>query len=72
MHQQGSVMTSAILYVELFPKELRHRAAGAVMMSWSAGIVLTSTIGYLCRDISWRYMQLVLALITCHALFDWK
>jgi predicted MFS family arabinose efflux permease len=57
MYQQGSAMTSTILYVELLPKELRHRAGGAAMMSWSAGIVLTSTIGYLCRDISWRYMQ---------------
>ena len=70
--QGGSVMTSVILYVELLPKELRHRTEGAAMMSWSAGLVLTSTIGYLCRDISWRYMQLILALITCHALFDWK
>ena len=64
-------MTCTILYVELLPKELRHRTEGAAMMSWSVGLVLTSTIGYLCRDISWRYMQLVLALITCHALFDW-
>jgi hypothetical protein len=33
MYQQGSVMTSVILYVELLPKELRHRTEGAAMMS---------------------------------------
>jgi MFS family permease len=64
-------MTSTILYIELLPKEHRHIAEGLNAAAWSTGLVLTSIIGYLCRHLSWRYMQLILALITCHALFDW-
>ncbi|XP_076103427.1 solute carrier family 22 member 6-A-like isoform X2 [Mytilus galloprovincialis] len=69
--QGGSLMTCTILYIELLPKELRHRAEGANITAWTTGLVLTSVIGYLCRDLTWRYMQLILAIITCHTLFDW-
>ena len=68
---QGSVMTCSILYIELMTTDLRHRAEGVALTAWTTGLVLTSLIGYLCRNLSWRYMQLVLALISCHTLFDW-
>lgn len=64
-------MTNTIMYIEIMPKELRHRAEGLMLTVWTTGLVLTTMIGYLCRNMSWRYMQLILSLLTCHTLFDW-
>ncbi|XP_076103335.1 solute carrier family 22 member 6-A-like [Mytilus galloprovincialis] len=69
--QGGSVMTNTIMYIEIMPKELRHRSEGLMLTAWTTGLVLTTMIGYLCRNMSWRYMQLILSLLTCHTLFDW-
>lgn len=69
--QGGSVMTCTVLFIELLPKEVRHRENALGSTAWTTGIVLTTFIGYLCRNLSWRYMQLILALMTVNTLIDW-
>ncbi|XP_071168354.1 solute carrier family 22 member 6-A-like [Mytilus edulis] len=69
--QGGSVMTVCTLCIEILPTEFRHRGEGLAFLAWTVGIWFTSVIGYFCRNLPWRYFQMILGLLSWHVIFDW-
>jgi hypothetical protein len=64
-------MTGTTMCVELLPIEFRHRGEGLAFLAWTTGIVLTSVIGYICKELPWRYFQMILGLLSWHVIIDW-
>ena len=72
MHvSQGIICTGATLIIELFPKEIRAYFKVCTFFTWSGGIMVLSLIGYLFRDINWRYMQIGLVIFSAYSLVEW-
>ncbi|XP_069138043.1 organic anion transporter 3-like [Argopecten irradians] len=69
--QQGSGLTMAILSLELLPLKARYIGECLGLAFWTTGINLLSPMGYLFRNLSWRYLQMALALFSCYSLVEY-
>ena len=68
---QGVGLTNAIMMLEMFPKEIRGYMEVMGLTFWTTGIALITPVGYLFRNISWRYMQVALACCSAWSLVHW-
>ena len=68
---QGIVTTGTTLIIELFPKEIRAYFEVCGVFTWSGGVMSLALIGYLFRDINWRYMQIALVIFSAYSLIEW-
>ncbi|KAK3798808.1 hypothetical protein RRG08_040639 [Elysia crispata] len=69
--QQGVNLTSWILMIELIPTLKREWPPRVSNFVWPSGLLLLGLICYLCREMSWRHTELVLASISCYSLLQW-
>ncbi|XP_060085901.1 organic cation transporter protein-like [Ylistrum balloti] len=69
--QQGSGLTMAILSLELLPLKERYIGECLGLVFWTTGINLLSPMGYFFRNLSWRYLQMALALFSCYSLVEY-
>ncbi|XP_033751011.1 solute carrier family 22 member 5-like [Pecten maximus] len=69
--QQGSGLTMAILSLEILPLKARYIGECLGLVFWTTGVNLLSPIGYLFRNLSWRYLQMTLALFSCYSLVEY-
>ncbi|KAK3095958.1 hypothetical protein FSP39_021306 [Pinctada imbricata] len=67
--QQGLGLSTAIIHVEIFPMEWRGFLGFTGSVNWSLCVCSLALFGYLMRNLSWRYLQLALSLVSFHALF---
>ncbi|RUS76633.1 hypothetical protein EGW08_015609 [Elysia chlorotica] len=70
LFQQGHALTSAIMLVELLPTEKRALPSQVGCLVWPSGLLLLGLVCWLCRDLSWRTTQLVLAAASCYSLLQ--
>ncbi|KAK3764942.1 hypothetical protein RRG08_045744 [Elysia crispata] len=70
--QQGIGLSSTIMLLELIPTERRALAIQASSLVWPIGLLVQVYVCYLCKDLSWRYIQLVLAGISCYSLIQFR
>ncbi|GFR96992.1 solute carrier family 22 member 6 [Elysia marginata] len=68
--QQGVNLTSWILMIELIPALKREWPPRVSNFVWPSGLLLLGLICYLCREMSWRHTQLVLAAFSWYSLTD--
>ncbi|RUS76632.1 hypothetical protein EGW08_015608 [Elysia chlorotica] len=69
--QQGVNLTSWILMIELIPTLKRDWPSRVSNFVWPSGLLLLGLVCFLCRDLSWRYTELVLASFSCYSLIQW-
>ncbi|XP_060085889.1 organic cation transporter protein-like [Ylistrum balloti] len=69
--QQGSGLTLSILTLEMLPLESRYLAEILNQIVWTTGIIVLAPLGYFFRDMSWRYLQMALALFSCYSLVEY-
>lgn len=69
--QQGIGLTLAIINLELFPKEIRGYMEVMGLVFWTTGIALITPLGYIFKDVSWRYLQITLACLSAWSLTHW-
>ncbi|XP_052696616.1 organic cation transporter protein-like [Crassostrea angulata] len=69
--QQGMVMSDAVLTLELFPEKTRFYAEAIGLFCWTTSLVMMAPIGYLMRDYSWRYLQIVLTGFSLFSLIQY-
>ncbi|RUS76631.1 hypothetical protein EGW08_015607 [Elysia chlorotica] len=69
--QQGTALTSWILMLELLPTSKREWPSRVGVFVWPSGLLLLGLVCFLCRDLSWRYTELVLASFSCYSLIQW-
>ncbi|XP_065945028.1 solute carrier family 22 member 6-A isoform X2 [Magallana gigas] len=69
--QQGMVMSDAVLTLELFPEKTRFYAEAIGLFCWTTSLVIMAPIGYLMRDYSWRYLQIVLTGFSLFSLIQY-
>ncbi|GFR97006.1 organic cation transporter-like protein [Elysia marginata] len=68
---QGTGLTSAIMLAELLPTERRAFPSQVGCLVWPSGLLCLGIICYLCRELSWRTTELVLAVFSCYSLLQW-
>ncbi|OWF49592.1 organic cation transporter protein-like [Mizuhopecten yessoensis] len=66
--QQGMGLAMSIMTLEIVPQEHRGAVGALGQFAWTAFVVILAGIGYFMRNLSWRYIQLVTALASFHAL----
>ncbi|XP_021368562.1 solute carrier family 22 member 8-like [Mizuhopecten yessoensis] len=69
--QQGSGLTMAILSLEILPLKARYIGECLGLVFWTTGVNLLSPLGYLFKNLSWRYLQMTLALFSCYSLVEY-
>ncbi|KAL5004747.1 hypothetical protein ScPMuIL_018203, partial [Solemya velum] len=67
----GFGLTASILSLELFPRQNRGRFYSCGLFFWTTGCLLVVPISYLCKNISWRYLQLALTLVSTYSLIKY-
>ncbi|KAK3095623.1 hypothetical protein FSP39_016786 [Pinctada imbricata] len=67
--QQGLGLSTAIMCMEMMPMEWRGFIGFIGSLNWSLCICSLAFFGYVMRNYSWRYLQIVLSLVSFHALF---
>ncbi|KAK3798813.1 hypothetical protein RRG08_040642 [Elysia crispata] len=68
--QQGTGITSAIMLVELLPTEKRAFPSQVGCMVWPSGLLLLGLICYLCQEMSWKNIELILSAFSCYSLLQ--
>ncbi|KAJ8304439.1 hypothetical protein KUTeg_018022, partial [Tegillarca granosa] len=58
----GLGLTSAILMIEMLPMQSRYIPECLGLTTWTTGVCLVAVFGYFMRNLSWRYMQIALAI----------
>ncbi|XP_062590703.1 organic cation/carnitine transporter 2-like [Saccostrea cucullata] len=66
--QQGVQMAQGSLIIEMFPAEFRATTTLIGALMWAVSVASLSLFGYLLRDQSWRYLQLLVGLIGIHCI----
>ncbi|XP_021349842.1 solute carrier family 22 member 6-A-like, partial [Mizuhopecten yessoensis] len=69
--QQGLAMTRPAMMLELFPKEVRYLTEVAALFAWTTSAVVMTPIVYFLRDLSWRYLYLVLTLTSAYSVLGY-
>lgn len=69
--QQGVNLTSWILMIELIPTLKREWPPRVSNFVWPSGLLLLGLICFLCREMSWRHTELILAAISLYSLIQW-
>ncbi|KAJ8316721.1 hypothetical protein KUTeg_005727, partial [Tegillarca granosa] len=59
----GLGLTSAILMIEMLPMQSRYIPECLGLTTWTTGVCLVAVFGYFMRNLSWRYMQIALAMV---------
>jgi hypothetical protein len=59
------------MLVELFPKESRGTIGAIMNIFWTISLISLAAFGYGMRNISWRYLQLGFALMSCHSILGY-
>ncbi|XP_071176687.1 organic cation transporter protein-like [Mytilus edulis] len=67
--QQGYGLTMYIGIMEQVSKENRGMVSALASLSWSLNVIGVAGIGYLMRNINWRYVQMASGLVGFHSLF---
>ncbi|OWF47532.1 organic cation transporter protein-like isoform X1 [Mizuhopecten yessoensis] len=65
---QGMAMARAVMTVEILPEESRFMAEVLGCTVWTIGLCVIAPLAYIMRDLSWRYLYLVLSLTSVHCL----
>ncbi|KAL5004945.1 hypothetical protein ScPMuIL_018401 [Solemya velum] len=68
MSQQGVVLTSTILNIERFPKEVRGLVEPFNLLSWATGCMLIPLVAFIFKNFSWRYTQFVLSVWSIYSI----
>ncbi|GFN75016.1 organic cation transporter protein [Plakobranchus ocellatus] len=69
--QQGVGLISCLMLIELIPTEKRALPTQVGCIFWPFSLLLLGFVCYLCRDLSWRHTELVLAAISVYSLVQW-
>ncbi|KAL5004603.1 hypothetical protein ScPMuIL_018059 [Solemya velum] len=69
--QQGVVLTTTILNLERFPMEARGYMHPLGEIGWTTGGMLIPLISYILRNVSWRYIQIVLSVWSAYSLVQY-
>ncbi|GFR87291.1 solute carrier family 22 member 6-A [Elysia marginata] len=67
----GIVVVSGIMLIELIPTQRRAWAIHTSIAVWTLSLLVLVLVGYLCREMTWRSMQLVLAAFSCLSLVQY-
>ncbi|CAH1789514.1 unnamed protein product, partial [Owenia fusiformis] len=68
--QQGTLLSGSILMLELFPSELRTIGGTVASGAWGLAMASLALLAYVIRN--WRYLQLVISLVSLLVLpFFW-
>ncbi|XP_067665107.1 organic cation transporter protein-like [Haliotis asinina] len=66
--QQGTDLTIATMILEWAPTEKRFKAGTIGSCLWGIALVTLAPLAYLLRNVSWRYLQLAVALTATYSL----
>ncbi|XP_021359364.1 organic cation transporter protein-like isoform X2 [Mizuhopecten yessoensis] len=66
--RKGMAMARAVMTVEILPEESRFMAEVLGCTVWTIGLCVIAPLAYIMRDLSWRYLYLVLSLTSVHCL----
>ncbi|KAK3094450.1 hypothetical protein FSP39_001873 [Pinctada imbricata] len=67
--QQGLGLSTAITLIEMFPVEWRGFLGLPGALNWTFCVCTLALFAYIMKSLSWRYLQIVLSLVSIHALF---
>uniref|UniRef100_K1QR91 Solute carrier family 22 member 6-A n=1 Tax=Magallana gigas TaxID=29159 RepID=K1QR91_MAGGI len=70
MTVEGLLLSSVTLCVETLPMEWRFVAEVTGVVSWTTGIVMLTPLSYIMQTFSWRYLELLLALLSVYSLVE--
>ncbi|XP_052696620.1 solute carrier family 22 member 21-like isoform X3 [Crassostrea angulata] len=68
---EGLLLSSVTLCVETLPMEWRFVAEVTGVVSWTTGIVMLTPLSYIMQTFSWRYLELLLALLSVYSLVEY-
>lgn len=68
---KGVSIALSTMLVELFPKESRGTIGAIMNIFWTISLISLAAFGYGMRNISWRYLQLGLALMSCYSILGY-
>ncbi|XP_048734857.2 organic cation transporter protein-like [Ostrea edulis] len=68
---EGLLLSSVTQYVETLPEEWRFCAEVMGLVWWTTGIVLLTPLALLMQNYSWRYLQLLLSLLSVYSLAEY-
>uniref|UniRef100_A0A8W8IAR6 Uncharacterized protein n=1 Tax=Magallana gigas TaxID=29159 RepID=A0A8W8IAR6_MAGGI len=68
---EGFLLSSVTLCVETVPMEYRFLAEVAGITAWTTGLVMLTPLAYIMKAFSWRYLQLLLALLSVYSLVEY-
>eukprot|EP00105_Crassostrea_gigas_P043664 XP_019927812.1 PREDICTED: organic cation transporter protein-like [Crassostrea gigas] len=71
MAVEGFLLSSVTLCVETVPMEYRFLAEVAGITAWTTGLVMLTPLAYIMKAFSWRYLQLLLALLSVYSLVEY-
>ncbi|XP_071100668.1 solute carrier family 22 member 3-like [Haliotis cracherodii] len=66
--QQGTDLTIATMIIEWVPTNKRFKAGSVGSCLWGLSLVTLAPLAYLLRNVSWRYLQLTVALTAAYSL----
>ncbi|XP_033730386.1 solute carrier family 22 member 6-A-like, partial [Pecten maximus] len=69
--QQGLAMVMPAMMLELFPAEVRYMVEVASLTTWTSSMVVVTPVAYFLKDVSWRYLYLVLTLTSAFSIFGY-
>ncbi|XP_021340008.1 solute carrier family 22 member 6-A-like [Mizuhopecten yessoensis] len=69
--QQGMAMVRPAMMLEMFPEEVRYLTEVAGLASWTTSAVVMTPVVYFLRDLSWRYLYLVLTLSSAYSVLGY-
>ncbi|XP_048734855.2 organic cation transporter protein-like isoform X2 [Ostrea edulis] len=68
---EGLMLSSITMYVETLPEEWRFCSEVMGLVWWTTGIVLLTPLALLMQNYSWRYLQLLLSLLSVYSLAEY-
>lgn len=71
MTVEGVLLSSVTLCVETLPMEWRFLAEVTGVVAWTTGLVMLTPLAYIMQTFSWRYLQLLLALLSVYSLVEY-
>lgn len=71
MAVEGLLLSGVTQYVETLPMEWRFCAEVIGLVAWTTGIVMLTPLAYIMQTFSWRYLQLLLALLSVYSLVEY-
>ncbi|XP_013092225.2 organic anion transporter 3-like isoform X1 [Biomphalaria glabrata] len=69
--QTGASMFASVIMVEMMPTKHRALPIQIIAYLWPASLLLLCLLAYLTRELSWRYLQLSLGLVSAYVLVQW-